>query len=337
MIKHRNLSPGLRASVEGALDISQLYWLVDSDYRTAAQGWSKSDGTGPLDLLYSGRADAGHLFRTGDYSSDYLAFKAAMDEMVDYRGDTLVITPGNVNISTAVSWNVPYGRIMGRVTGSPDKGCSPTVRNCTITLGVASALTLPSTADGLEIGYLRFIPLTAASGITVNGGPDYVYAHDFLWDTIGITANAATILFDVLTSVTTGWLVDQFTWISDAPQGPLMQQAIGSNYFQLSNFVHMHGDTGGDYVTSLLEIATGGAAADSILVGPGRGVVGVVGAGTVTSLVDSVALTGTGSNLITGFMGGLNYCTASTLSSDTSDFVLTENYFSTNGGVLYTS
>lgn len=340
-----NLYKSVGSAGLGYPDIGQTYYLVDTDFRTAAQGWSQADRTGPLDLwneknpgrvFYASGASSGTGVG-GQYSTDALAFTAAMNAMADYRGDTLFICPGNINIATAVTWDVLYGRISGRPTRSPQQGVSPAVRNTTLTLGVANALTLGASATGLEISYLRLVPLTAATGILSNAGVADIYAHNFLWDTIGIATSAATVLFSVTTTAVNRWHLDNFTWLSDAPQGPVVLSVVGMTYLQLSNFVHIHGDTGGDYVTSLLDLSTGATVSDAILIGPGRGVVGVVGAGTVTQLVNSVVLTGTGSNLITGFMGGLNYATAATLSTDTADFVLTENYFSTNGGVLYTS
>jgi len=46
----------------GVPDIGQTLYLVDSNYRTAAQGWFRPDGTGPGDLANSRNKDQGYVF-----------------------------------------------------------------------------------------------------------------------------------------------------------------------------------------------------------------------------------------------------------------------------------
>ena len=60
------------------LDYGQVFYAVDSDYRTAAQGWSRPDRTGPLDLYEvrkAGRGGVQYVRRTGDSTSDAVAYR----------------------------------------------------------------------------------------------------------------------------------------------------------------------------------------------------------------------------------------------------------------------
>ena len=76
-IKVKNLSGSVQSLLQP--DIGQTLYLVDSDYRTAEQGWSQADHTGPLDLY--GERNPGRVFRTGDYSSDAVCLQAAIDAL----------------------------------------------------------------------------------------------------------------------------------------------------------------------------------------------------------------------------------------------------------------
>jgi len=89
------------------LDFGEVHYMVDSDYRTQAQGWSRADRTGPLDL-YLARANAQfqYVFRTADYSSDAVAIQAANDALIDFRGDVLLFTPGAYSVATALTIDV---------------------------------------------------------------------------------------------------------------------------------------------------------------------------------------------------------------------------------------
>src|SRR3970282_254331 len=120
-------------------DFGQVYYMVDSDYRTAAQGWSKADRTGPLDLYEARKSSAGsgqYVSRTADYTSDAVAIQAAIDAQVDYRGDALLFTSGNYSVATALALNVPDSRWLGR------QNRYPTTASATITAAVAAALAI---------------------------------------------------------------------------------------------------------------------------------------------------------------------------------------------------
>src|SRR3970282_1889444 len=97
-------------------DIGQYFYMVDSDYRTAAQGWSRADRTGPLDL-WSQRSP-GYTFRKADYSSDKGAMQAAVDALIDFRGDALYLTPSAISLGAVVTLDVADMRLLGSPVGA---------------------------------------------------------------------------------------------------------------------------------------------------------------------------------------------------------------------------
>ena len=319
-------------------DPAQTHYLVDSDFRTVAQGWARADGTGPLDLW--AHRNPGYVYRTGEYSTDIAAWNAARDAMVDYRGDVLFLPPCALSLA-ASTWDVPYARFMGKEYKSPKFGASPGVYNTQIT--ITGTQTLGADAIGSEVGYVTFIPETGETSFTIAAATHNCYFHDFFWNLDGITTSASTLLFDFATTAVERWVLDQFTWLVDAPQGPVITTAIGLSSFLISNFRNMAVDTSGTYATSLLDINTGAAATEAMFVGPGIGLAGVGGgAGTVTELINSVDLTGTaGGNLVFGFYGSQNYSAATTLVTSTGDdWGIAESYVGATGptsAALYTS
>ena len=100
----------------------QTFYIVDSDYRTSqpapqGQGWSQTDGTGPLDLQYQRNQGYVHYTPGGivtPYTSDAAAFQGAVDKAVDFRGDKIYLTPGSYSIGTAVSMDCASLRVLGR-------------------------------------------------------------------------------------------------------------------------------------------------------------------------------------------------------------------------------
>ena len=52
-------------------DLGQVHYMVDGNYRTLAEGWSRADGTGPLDLWAA--RNPGYVFYTpgGKGYTDY--------------------------------------------------------------------------------------------------------------------------------------------------------------------------------------------------------------------------------------------------------------------------
>ena len=316
---------------------AQVHYLIDSDFRTVAQGWSRPDGTGPADLY--GARNPGYVIRTTDYTSDLVAWNACRDLLVDFRGDVMFLTPGAYSVG-ASTWDVPFGRILGTERKAPRYGAAPGVRNTTVTF--TATQTLGADADGIEFGYIRIVPTTAVATFTIALAVDDAHFHDFIWDTDGITTSASTICFSFATTANTRWTLDQFSWHVDAPQGPVIASAIGLSEFTVSNFKNTVGDTSGTYAISLLDINAGGEGSENIVLGPGLGLASNAGTGTVSLLVESADLTGTISGCsVVEFYGSQNYATASTLVSSTGDdWSIMESYIGATGpaaGVVYTS
>ena len=315
-------------------DAAQTHYLVDSDFRTVAQGWARADGTGPLDLW--AHRNPGYVIRTGDYADDTTAWNAARDLMVDFRGDTLFLPPCALSLGTITTWDVPYARIMGSAGPSNKRfGCSPRVRNTSITLGVAQALTLGADADGLEMANIRFVPLTGAIGIQVALAATDLHFHDFMWDCRGITGSTATIF---LNTVTTANAIDRscfdhFTWYTDTAGGPVFDFNVAGDYIEMANFLHMH-VSGGTLVNSLLDHAT--TLAFSIVAHDGRGINSTAAASAVTRLAVIVAPTGSEALSVSDFYGSVGYSTATGLVSATAtvDYNLSRCFISTIGAGL---
>ena len=295
----------------GSPDVGQIHYLVDSNHRTAAQGWYRADHTGPGDL-WSERERA-YVFRTGDYSADSACVQAANDVLIDYRGDTLFWTPGAYSLATAIAVDVPAARWMGTPYKSPRYGCSPAVRNTTITATVADVFAdgATTTMDNMEVCYLNFVPLTAEDIWNLSVVQTGLYFHDFIFDTVSVATSAAT-QFMVSAGILAKCVFDQFSLYSIAPQGPMFEMDVPAA-LTLSNFYHTHYDTGGTYDVSLLDIT--GATSDSISISGGRGQVSVgTGAGAVTALVTLAAQTAATTVLsVYDFRGSIGYATASTL------------------------
>ena len=193
----------------------QTFYMVDSDYRTAAQGWSQADRTGPLDLYEARKAGHGgvqYVYRTEDYTDDTVALQAANDALVDFRGDALIFTPGAYSLVAAVTVDVPDARWLGPFVSHP------TVARASITATVANQLAIGATADRMEFGYLEFIPLTAATMFDL-AAVDKLHVHDCFHNADGIAASTATIFWAPATSVQHMMFERNYVWI-DAAQGP---------------------------------------------------------------------------------------------------------------------
>ena len=295
------------------IDPSMNHYLVDSDFRTVAQGWARADQTGPLDLW--SQRNPGYVYRTGDYTTDVACWNAARDAMVDYRGDTLYLTPGAYSLA-ATTWDVFQATITGRAYNSPARGCSRQIRNTTITTTGATGITLGADADGLEVSYLRFVPLTAGVNFLVNAAAPYLHFHDFMWDCDGITADVTT---NFLQTTTTAQAIsfscfDHFVWFIDAPQGPVFNWDVASQAVEIANFQNFVTDTAGTYITSLLDM-TGVDGHDGYDVHDGFGVLSNGGgAGAVTELIlSSTAQTGAPLGNVSRFVGSVAYSTATGL------------------------
>ena len=169
-----------------------VHYLVDSDFRTVAQGWARADQTGPLDLWAV--RNPGYVYRTGDYTDDSVALQAANDSLVDFRGDMIFFTPGAYSLPTAIAVDVAAARWFGTPYKSPKWGAPSAVRNTTITATVADVF-----ADGaaesmanMEVAYLNFVPLTAEDLWNLSVVQTGLYFHDFIFDTVSVATSGAT-------------------------------------------------------------------------------------------------------------------------------------------------
>jgi len=268
----QNLTGSLQAMVaRGYPDIGQTYYLVDSNYRTQAQGWSRADHTGPLDLW--AERNRGYVFRAGDFTSDSVCVQAAIDAMVDFRGDTLYFTPGNYSLATALSQNVPDARWVGSPVAAP-QAC-----RTTITAAVAAAVGITAAADRMEVAFLKFIPLTAATIFSAAAGADNLHSHDFFYDADGIAANVATIFLTAAGNTNNNCKVERFYMRTDAAQGPLLSFGATFEGLVVRDYEHIH--NAGVLATAILTTA---GACTGVLIADGHGFVG--GGGTVTNLVN---------------------------------------------------
>lgn len=193
-------------------DFGETFYAVDADFRTIAQGWSKSDGTGPLDLW--AERNPGRVFGSGGigglgYATDVLALQAAIDEMVDFRGDKLLLTPGSYSVGTALAMNVPGMRLLGPPVGHPKRGL------VTVTATIDAAYTI--SVDDVEVGHHTMIPLTAKNFIDIASGADRGYLHHLFYNAAGVAASTSTEFVNGTTCV--DWLVAKCAFYVDDAQG----------------------------------------------------------------------------------------------------------------------
>ena len=186
----QNLSASVKNLINGNYpDIGQIHYLVDSNFRTYAQGWSRADGTGPINLY--DEQNPGYVFYAPGaqpsgvtYSTDRNAVQGAIDAMVDFRGDTLFFTPGALSIATtALAFNVPNARYLGPPVRNP--------RRTAVTITDAIGDNTVS-VDNNEFAFIRFVPLTAQNWFQLANGADGGYIHDCFYDADGITASTST-------------------------------------------------------------------------------------------------------------------------------------------------
>ena len=320
-------------------DPAQTHYLVDSDFRTVAQGWARADGTGPLDLW--AHRNPGYVFRTGEYTSDTLAWNAARDEMVDFRGDVLFLTAGAYSIGTATTWDVPYARITGSEAPAPFYGCSPRVRKSSITGAVATtgSILLGADADGLEVSYLRFIPTSAAPIFTVNAVAQNMHFHNFLYDAVGIATDAGTEFMDVITTADgiEFAVFEHFTMLADSAIGPLLNIDVAQHFVTLKNFSINASETVGTWATALIDYSADGV--DGITICDGEVFVSLAGAGAISELITGAAQTGTSVIQISKVYGSIGLTALAGGTAGDAD--LCNNYIATTeggtGGTLYTT
>jgi len=194
----------------------QTYYLIDSDYRTAqAQGWSQSDGTGPLNLLDQRRPGRAFMTPGGSistpYATDAAAMQGAIDACVDFRGDKVYLTPGSYTPATALSFDVPNMRWMGPNVRHPKQA------RVTVTAGIDAIYSLTAAADDVEIAHHRIIPITAKNVIDITAAANRGYLHDLFYDATGITGSTSTEFCNGAAS--DDWLVERCAFYVDAAQG----------------------------------------------------------------------------------------------------------------------
>ena len=272
----------------------QVFYIVDSDYRTAAQGWSQADRTGPLDLYearQAGRGGVQYVYRTGDYLTDSAALQAANDGLVDFRGDALIFTPGAYSLATAITVDVPDARWLGPQVSHPSTA------RASITAAVAAAIAPSAAADRMEIGYLRLIPLTAATMFNF-GAVTGLHVHDTFYNTDGIAASTATIAFVLATASEFATFERNYVWC-DAAQGAWIQAAGILKGLTIRDF-QIFQEAG----TWAAAIDLAGVGAVSFDIGPGT--ISGTAAGVVTTLVTIANKTVDDSN---GFVHGVRCST----------------------------
>ena len=209
-------------------EIGQYYYMVDSNFRTAAQGWSRADGTGPLDLWQArevgGDTRVFYTPETGNqgatYANQSAAIQAGIDAQIDFRGDTLFFTPGLYTPATALNFNVPDARYVG-----PEVRAARAAR-ATITDAIGDH-SFAAAADRCEIAYLRFVPLTAQNFFVTVSGSDFGHMHHCFFDATGVAASVETKLF-VSVATTTGWQFEDCEFEVDAAQGEILNP-VGAN------------------------------------------------------------------------------------------------------------
>lgn len=196
-------------------DFGETHYVVDANFRTQAQGWTRADGTGPLDLW--AERNPGYVYGSGassgsglDYGTDSAAIQGAVDAAIDYRGDKVFLLPGSYSLATAIAVNCPGIRIMG-----------PPVRNLRqsrvlITDAIGSGLTLSVT--DVELGYFTAVPKTATAFMSVGNASNFGYVHDIYYNALGVAASTSTEFCNAV-ATNIDWLVERCTFNVDAAQG----------------------------------------------------------------------------------------------------------------------
>lgn len=309
-------------------DIGETFYVVDGDYRTIAQNWSRPDGTGPLDL--HAQRNPGYVYRSstgpGAYSTDYGAIQAAIDAAIDYRGDTVFLVPGSYSVATALALNCFDLRLMGPVVASPTRA------RATITDTVGAHVI---SVDRVEVAYFKFVPLTATSLFSCSAGADYLHFHDYVYDAIGVTGSTST-MFATLAGASNDYCTfERFSQYTDAAQGPHITVAGAANDLLIQDFILSHG--GGTTLAIALLNNTGAIADGGIVIRRGKGVTRGAASTAVTNLVK---LTDTGADImsfsIEDFTGSVGFCAANGLvnlnAAETAEIGLYRNYLMTISG-----
>ena len=209
--------PNLKDVMAQFPDFGETFYLVDANFRTQAQGWSRADGTGPIDLW--AERNPGYVFGSGGvgslgYSTDATAAQAAIDAMVDFRGDKLLFTPGAYSIATDLAMNVPGARYLGPPVRQPRRAAVAVT--CTATASTTGVFAV--SVDDVEIGFMRLMPITAGTFAGATTGSDGGYVHDVWYDTTGVTASTSTEFMRAPATVS-DWLVERGYFLVSGLQG----------------------------------------------------------------------------------------------------------------------
>lgn len=233
-VGYANLDSHVKGLINGNYpDQGQVHYMVDSNFRTAAQGWSKADRTGPLDLYEARKAGSGgaqYVFRTGDYGTDTLAMQAGVDALVDFRGDILFLTPGSYNPLTAVLLNASSMRLLG----PPVRKVRNSRSTITSTGGLTNTLDIPSGIDDVEIGFVQLIPVTTGNSIRAVAA-DNLFIHNVFWNTTlpAVSTGTQGIVFETTSSLYPEIL--DCEWLTIVGMGEAMEIGLTDNLYVARN------------------------------------------------------------------------------------------------------
>ena len=223
-------------------DFGQVHYVVDTAFRTQAQGWTRADRTGPLDLLEARRAPSGvqYVFRSGDYANSAACLQAANDAMVPYRGDVLFFTPCSLTVTAPVNVTCQDARWLSRPVVRPGSHAS-------IICGTNLAISLPIGANNIEIAYLRLVPNVTSPCVNIVDAA-YGYMHNVFSDMQASATIALTSRLFQITGTSSGlandWLFDNIYHLTSGPQGPMgvvTGTTAVANGLILKDITHRHG------------------------------------------------------------------------------------------------
>lgn len=221
----------------GEPEVGQTFYVVDGNYRTQAQGWWRPDRTGPLDLF--DQKHPGYVYRTDKYSSDRNAIQAAIDAMIDYRGDLCFFTPGSYSIATtALALNVANARYQGPKVGDG--------RRSVVTITDAIGDNVISTDDN-EFSFLKFVPLTAQNFFACAAG-NRAWFHHFYYNADGIAASTSTEFVNT-TAAVDDWMFEDFAVQVDAAQGDFLTAVSPQRWVIRNGIIWVEGGTWASAIT----------------------------------------------------------------------------------------
>lgn len=288
-------------------DFGETFYVVDSDFRTAAQSWTTVDATGPLDLWQ--QRNPGRVFYTSggpitSLATDAAAVQAAVDAAVDFRGDVIRFLPGSLSLGAIVTVDVPDLRILGPVRSHRSH------IGITLTDTIGSHV-ISAAADRVEIGWLRFVPKTAVPFWAPATLCDNLYMHDFIFDQRTVTASIVN-QFVVASGTFKNHVFERFTGFTDGAQAPILAYTVAQN-LEIYDFVLWHGHltTGATLAVALLFIT---GASLGIAIEKGRCNLSGLASNAVTNLVSAFESGGDIQELsVRDLRASIGFCAASGL------------------------